>query len=273
MAQAGRSGSFGNLRDAVWTTSVGPLEVARLEEGPCGLQVEVAVVLMLLEGDRQRLHGGGEVLRLEEGEAELAVDRRGLGSGLGGDLVVLEGAPQLPAEPHQVAEVLEEKRLGRGPRRLAETEPRPLGVASGVVDESESVEERGVFDPSLLRPGLDVLQDLAGLLGERLRVVAGELLEPLRETVGGEALAEALEPLARLAAEEEALRCLLALRLVGQRVPLGRSDLEQIVGFGQASLEVGGLLLEGVPFRRRGLELAAQPRLLHLEAGSVFLQA
>ena len=47
-------------------------------------------------------------------------------------------------------------------------------------------------------------------------MVAGELLEPLGEPVGGEPLPEPLEPFARLAAEEEALGRLLPLRLVGR---------------------------------------------------------
>ena len=174
------------------------------------------------------------------------MDRRGLGSRLGGDLVVLEGGLHLPGEAGQVAEVLEEERVGRRPRRLAEAEPGALGVAAGVVDEGERVEERGVLDPSLLGPRFDVLQELAGLLGERLRVVAGELLEPLREAVGGEPLAEPLEALAGLAAEEEALRRLLPLRLVGQGVPLRGGGLQLFLGRGEAGLEVGGLLPERV---------------------------
>ena len=96
MAQAGRSGSFGNFLRGALGDLGGPLEVPRLEEGPGRHQVEAAVFLVLLEGDEERLDGGGEVLRLEEGEPELAVDRGGLGGRLGGDLVVLEGGLHLP---------------------------------------------------------------------------------------------------------------------------------------------------------------------------------
>ena len=134
------------------------------------------------------------------------------------------------------------------------------------------MEERGVLDASLLGPRFDVLQELAGLLGERLRVVAGQLLEALGEAVGGEPLPEPLEPFAGLSAEEEALGRLVLLRLAGEGFPLRGDDRQLLLGRGEAGLEVGGLLPERVPLARRGLQLAAEPRLLSLEEARVLLE-
>ncbi len=227
---------------------------------------------MLLQSDQERLDGGGEVLRVEQGQTELAVDRSGLRSRFRGDLVVFQSGLHLSVEPGQVAEVLEEEGVGRRAGRLAQAEPRPFGVAARVVDERERVQERGVLDTSLLGPRLDVLQEPAGLFGERLRVVAEELLEPLGESVRGKPLAERLETLASLAAEEEALGRLVLLRLAGHGLSFRVRELQVVLGRGEPVFEVGGLLPERVALRRHRLQLAAEPRLFSFEETRFLLE-